>query len=60
MKLLKNNLLFNRIINYITYKHIFAILLKKEIILHFKFQQIFLNILKFFKFILAGRSNFLK
>ena len=59
VKLLKNSLPLKRIINYTTHWHTFAILLK-EIILHFEFQRLFLNILNFFKFILIGRCNIVK
>ena len=48
IKLLKNSLFLNKIIGYMTHWHIFAILLKKEIILQFQFQGFFFKYIELF------------
>lgn len=48
MKLLKNNLPLNKMINYTMYWHIFAILLKEKVILYFEFQSFFFKCIKLF------------
>lgn len=44
MKLLKENSLFNKIINNLAYRYIFIILIKKIIVLYFKLYDFFLKI----------------
>lgn len=48
VKLLKNGLLLNGIIDYTTYWHQFDVFSKEKVILHFEFQSLFLEYIKLF------------
>ena len=48
VKLLKNSLLLNKIIDYMTYWYVFAIPSEKEVILHIEFQNLFFKCIELF------------